>query len=142
MLRETDFVESEWVALLWAFGSITTLGRHSISWQLRTLNRKCHELFLAKDLVKRTLPLFSGIAASAALLSVCSLTFCGLLHASWFDPAQQKLADRLLIVVVPETVYLASAVALWRHRRALAVGILGSAALLMAHAIMHFAASA
>lgn len=142
MLRETDFVEDEWRALLWAFGSITTICRLSISWQLRLLSRKSRELFLAKDLVNRTLPLLSGIAVSAAFLSVCSAAFCGLMHASWFDPAQHKLADRLLIVVVPETVYLGSAVVFWRQRRALAIGILGSAALLMAHVIMHFALSA
>jgi hypothetical protein len=34
MLREMDFVESDWTALLWALGSTTSLSRHSVSRQL------------------------------------------------------------------------------------------------------------
>ncbi len=35
MLRELDFVESDWGALLWALGSVTTLFRHSVPRRLR-----------------------------------------------------------------------------------------------------------
>jgi hypothetical protein len=137
MLRETDFVESDWSALLWALGSTMALCRYSVSLELRALERNCRELSVTR-VARGTIPLLSGIAAALVFLSLCIAAFSALIHASWFDPAQQKLADRLLIVAVPETVYLAGAVALWRRKKTFAVGILGSGVLLIAHAIMHF----
>lgn len=141
MLRETDFVEGDWSALLWALGSMAVLCRYSVSLELRALDRKCRELSV-KRMAIGTIPLLSGIAAALIFLSLCIAAFSALIHASWFDPSQQKLADRLLIVAVPETVYLAGVLALWRRRKIFAVGILGSGVLLMAHAIMHFVSHA
>jgi len=86
--------------------------------------------------------MLGGVAVAAIFLSVCIAALSSLLHAPWFDPAQQKLADRMLIVAIPETAYLASMLALWRRRRTFAVGILGAGVLLLAHAIAHFAAHA
>jgi hypothetical protein len=86
--------------------------------------------------------MLGGVAVAIIFLSLCIATFAGLLHASWFSPVQQKLADRLLIVVIPETAYLASALAFWRRKKTFAVGILGAGVLLMAHAVMHFVAHA
>jgi len=138
MLRESDFVEGDWPALRWALGCMAALCRYSISLELQALHRKCRELSL-KRVVAGMLPLLSGAAAALIFLSFCIAAFSALLHASWFDPAQQKLADRLLIVAVPETAYLFGIVALWRRRKTFAVGLLASGVLLMAHAIMHYA---
>jgi hypothetical protein len=137
MLRETDFVENDWSALRWALGSMVALCRNSVSVELKALDGKCRELSV-KRIAQGTLPLLSGVAAALIFLSICVAAFSALLHASWFEPAQQKLADRLLIVAVPETVYLAGVLALWRRRKTFAVGILGSGVLLIVHTIMHF----
>lgn len=138
MLRESDFVESNWSALRWALGSMAALCRYSISVELNALDRKCRELSV-KRIVRRLLPLLSGVAVALIFLSICIAAFSALLHASWFDHAQQRLADRVLIVAVPETAYLAGVLALWRRRKTFAVGILSSGVLLIVHAIVHFA---
>jgi hypothetical protein len=138
MLRETDFVENDWSALRWALGSMAALCRTSVSVELRALDRECRELSV-KRIAQGTLPLLSGVAAALIFLSICVAIFSALLRASWFEPAQQRLVDRLLIVAVPETVYLAGVLVLWRRRKTIAVGILGSGVLLIVHAIIHFA---
>ena len=137
MLREIDFVEGDWSALQWALGSMAALCRYLISVELRAFHGKCRELSV-KRVATGMLPLLSGAAAALIFLSICVAAFSALLHASWFNPMQQKLADRLLIVAVPETAYLAGVLAFWRRRKVFAVGILSSGALLMAHALMHF----
>jgi hypothetical protein len=142
MLREADFAEGDWRALLWVLGSTVALCRYSISLELKALNQNCREQLSARRIARSAFPMLGGAAVAVIFLSFCIATFAGVLHASWFDPVQQKLADRLLIVVIPETAYLASAVALWRRKKTFAVGILGAGVLLMAHAIMHFAAHA
>ena len=138
MLRENDFVEGDWPALRWALGCMAALCRYSISVELQALHRECRELSL-KRVAAGMVPLLSGAATALIFLSICVAAFSAVLHASWFDPAQQKLADRLLIVAVPETAYLFGILALWRRRKTFAVGLLASGVLLMVHAIMHFA---
>jgi hypothetical protein len=134
MLRELDFIEGEWSALRWALGSTAALCRHSL-WRYE-------KAMLPKRIAKGLLALLAGIAGAAAFLAVCVAAFSGLLHASWFDPAGQKLADRLLIVAVPEAVYLVGAIAMWRRRKTVALGILLSGVVLITHAIIHFATHA
>jgi len=142
ILREADFVEGDWTALPWVLGSTAALCRYSISLELKALNKYCREQLSAKGMAKSMFPVLGGVAAAVIFLSVCIAALSSLLQASWFDPVQHKLADRLLIVVIPETVYLASTLALWRRKRTFAVGILGAGVLLMAHAIAHFVAHA
>src|SRR5215472_12404762 len=142
MLREADFVEGDWPAVLWALGSTAALYRYTLSLELREFNKNCRQQLSAKRVATSMFPMLGGVAAAVIFLTLCIATFAGLLHASWFDPGQQKLADRLLIVVIPETAYLASAVAFWRRKKTFAVGILGAGVLLMAHAVMHFVAHA
>jgi hypothetical protein len=142
MLREADFVEGDWRALLWVLGSTTALCRYSITLELSALNRNRREQLSAKRVARSMFPMLSGAAAALIFLGVCIASLSSLMHAAWFDPLQHRLADRMLIVVIPETAYLASTLALWRRRRTFAVGILGAGVLLMAHAVMHFAAHA
>ena len=140
MLREVDFIESDWSALLWALGSTTVLWRHSISQQLRMrFDASIREPLSLKGMAKRMPAMLSGIAVAGAVLVICILALSSLIHASWFEPGQGKLAERLLVVVAPEAVYVVGAVALWRRRKPLAVGILAAGAILIAHAIVHFA---
>jgi len=140
MLREADFVEGDWHVLLWVLGSTAALCRYSISLELGALNKYCSGQLSAKGMAKSMFAMLGGVAVAIIFLSLCIATFAGLLHGSWFNPVQQKLADRLLIVVIPETAYLASALACWRRKKTFAVGILGAGALLMAQAVMHFVA--
>jgi len=142
MLREVDFVEGDWPALLWTLGSTAALCRYSISLELGALNKNCREQLSGKRVARSMFAMLGGVAVAIIFLSLCIATFAGLLHGSWFSPVQQKLADRLLIVVIPETAYVASAVAFWRRKKTFAVGILGAGVLLMAHAVMHFVAHA
>jgi len=134
MLRELDFIEGEWAALFWALGSTIALCRHSI-WRYQ-------KAMSLKRIAKDVLAILVGIAGSTAFLAVCVAAFSALLHASWFDPAEQRLADRLLIVAIPESMYLAGAIIMWRRRRTIALGILLSGAILITHAIIHFATHA
>jgi hypothetical protein len=43
----------------------------------------------------------------------------------------------LAVIVVPETIFLVAAVALWRNRRPMAVGLVLSAVILVAHVVVH-----
>jgi hypothetical protein len=43
----------------------------------------------------------------------------------------------LAVIVVPETIFVVAAVALWRKRRPMAVGLVLSAVTLVAHVVVH-----
>ena len=60
-------------------------------------------------------------------------------RAPWFETTRARLAERLLIVVIPEAVYVVSVAAFWRQRKPLALGILGAGLILLTHAIVHIA---
>lgn len=95
-----------------------------------------------KRIAKDMLAVLVGIAGSTAFLAICVAAFSASLHAAWFNPAGQQLADRLLIVAVPEAMYLTGAIIMWRRRRTIALGILLSGVILITHAIIHFATHA
>src|SRR5215469_14462939 len=55
MLRELDFIQGDWAALFWAFGSTAALCRHSVTNRLRTLgDRNFNETFQIKRIAKKT----------------------------------------------------------------------------------------
>src|SRR5262249_21833267 len=142
MMREMDFVENDWSAVRWALGSTTALCRYSIAQQLEVLLHRSHHAWSLKGSAKKIPAVLSGMVAAAVVLGICLLLLSILLRASWFNsasnPALGKLADRLLFVVIPDVLYLAAAVALWRQRKAIALGIVAAGAILMAHALVHF----
>lgn len=139
MLREMDFLESDWAALLWALGSTTALCRHSISRQLKMrFDRSSPEALSLKSMAKRIPAILSGIAVAGVVLSLCIVALSSLIHASWFEATQEKLVERLLVVVVPEVVYIVGAAALWRWRKSVALGILTAGVILITHAVVHF----
>jgi hypothetical protein len=142
MMREMDFVENDWSAALWALGSTTALCRYSIAQQLEALHRSRGGWSL-KGSAKKIPAMLSGMVAAAVVLGICLLLLSSLLRASWLNPmpnpALGKLLDRLLFVVVPEGLYLAGAVVLWRQRRRpIALGVAATGAIVMVHAIVHF----
>jgi len=136
MLREMDFVESDWPALRWALGSTTVLCRLAVSRRIRMCFPQARSL---KEMAKQLPAMLAGVAVAGAVLTVCVLLLSSLSHAAWFRPALWRLADRTLVVIVPEAVYLAGAAVLWRRRRSVAAGMLAAGLILMTHAIVHFA---
>jgi hypothetical protein len=118
MLRELGFVESEWAALLWAFGSTTALCRNLVICQVRTvLYQRLGAAFRLKNMAKKTTGILSGMAVASGVLTLCVLALLGLMSASWWHLGQGPLAERLLVVVVPESIYLVSVATLWRQRK-------------------------
>jgi len=140
MLREMDFVQSDWPALRWALGGATVLCKHALSQRINAnLLRVFNDARSLKRIAKRTPAVLAGVAVAGVVLSVCVLLLSSLTRASWFEPSLRKLADRMLVVIVPEAVYIAGAAALWQRRRPVAAGMLAAGAILMTHAIVHFA---
>jgi LPXTG-motif cell wall-anchored protein len=48
-----------------------------------------------------------------------------------------RFVEWLAIVGIPEAVFMAAAIVLWRKKRSMAAGILLAAMMLMTHAIIH-----
>src|SRR6516164_2793093 len=69
MLRELDFIERDWAALFWAFGSTAALCRHSVTSRLRTLgDRKFNETFQIKRIAKKTTGIVAGVIVAGSVL--------------------------------------------------------------------------
>jgi hypothetical protein len=142
MLRELDFVESDWGALLWALGSVTALFRHSVPRQLRAgLEKRLGSTQGAtlKNIKKMTAEMLLGVVIASVVLTISLL---GLLSAAQvlfpeWHAGHTRFAQWLAFVVVPEAVFMAAAVVLWRRKRSMAAGILLAAMMLMTHAIIH-----
>ena len=140
MLRELDFIEGDRAALFWAFGGTVALCRHSVTSQLRSLgDRHFNETFQIKRVAKKTTGIVSGVVVAGSVLAICVGILIGLIRfASWQD-TNARLADRLLIVVIPETLYAVGIITLWRRRKSVALGILLAGVILITHAMIHFA---
>ena len=142
MLRELHFVESDWGALLWALGSVTALVRHSVPRQLRARLEKrfgTAQGGMLKNIRKMTAGMLWGVIIASVVLTISLL---GLLSAvqvlfpEW-HAGHPRFVEWLAFVVIPEAVFMAAAVALWRRKRSMAAGILLAAVMLMTHAIVH-----
>jgi len=131
MLREMDFVDSNWAAVFWALGSTTAIFRHSLIQRLREWRDRAVR-------ARWMTAVLSGMAMAGVVWTVSLLSLSSLMRASWIAPSQDKLAERLFVIVIPEAVYLLTAVALWRPQRRVAWGILASGAVLITHAVVHF----
>ncbi len=140
MLRELDFIQGDWAALFWAFGSTAALCRHSVRSQLRTLgDRHFNETFQIKRIAKKTTGIVSGVAVAGSVLALCVGILIGLIRFASWQHTNGRLADRLLIVVIPETLYVVGIITLWRRRKSVALGILLAGVILITHAMIHFA---
>ena len=144
MLRELNFVESDWGALRWALGSTTALFRHSVPRQLRA---RFEPLFgplgrvTLKHIGMRTVGMVSGVAIAGGVLTLF-VQSCLRLVATVFSTWQlghAPLLAFLIVTVIPETAFIVIAVALWRRQRSMATGILLAAMIFAAHVIVHVA---
>jgi hypothetical protein len=135
MLGELDVIADDSAALAWAFGSAAALAWRTIahggaSW--RALRRRA--LYPSAG---RVAPVLLGIVAALAVLASSIGLLILLMRASAYDPRHEAVAERLFVVAIPEAIYLAGAVLLWRPRRRVACGMLAAGAILFTHSIFH-----
>jgi len=71
MLRELDFIESDWAALFWALGSTTAIFRHSVPRELRTWfgrHSNQEEGVILKHIRKNAAGTASGVVIAVGVL--------------------------------------------------------------------------
>jgi hypothetical protein len=144
MLRELDYIESDWAALLWAVGSTTAIFRYSVPREARAwAERLCSR---EKELTKhnfgqKATGVVAGVVMAVAVLAgaLGLVRLFVLLFPAW-DIERMAWPEWLAVIVVPETIFILAAVAIWRRRRPMAVGILLSAITLITHFVFHLAA--
>jgi hypothetical protein len=141
MLRELDFIEGEWAAFFWALGSATAILRQALgSWRKWISQRKANEEERMNPTGKKAFGFASGallalvVALSMfGLLRIVALLFPGLgiehLHWTHFVGA----------ILIPEIIFVVSAILLWRKRTPLAAGILFTAIGIGVHVAVHLA---
>ncbi|MGD0890827.1 MAG: hypothetical protein ABR923_04785 [Terracidiphilus sp.] len=139
MLRELDFIEGDWAALLWAFGSVTAILRHAASVFRTSLKRQTKEGGM-NNTGKKALGVGLGalyalmlVGCAFAGLRLIAILFpgLGLDHAPW--------TFWLAVVVVPEVILVAATVQLWRKRGPLAAGVLATGLVVGLHLAVHLA---
>ena len=143
MLRELDFIQSDWEALFWSLGCTTAIFRHFARgfgrrFGLHSGQKENH----MENVGKKAVGVVSGIGIAAGL----AVVIFGILMLTFhFFPVLESgrvpWIPWLVVMILPEAIFIVSAVALWRKKRPVAVGILLSAAILATHFIMHIASS-
>ena len=128
MLREMDAIESDRAAVFWALGSSTAILGH---WGRRSW---------ANGVGARFFGILSGVGL-AGVLALCA--FGLLLLAFHFFPSsvdgRMPWLAWLIVIAIPMMIFSIAAVALWRTRRPLAVGVLLSATALGTHFVIALA---
>jgi hypothetical protein len=135
MLRELDFIEGEWASLFWALGSTTAILRHAASgWRARFKGTAKERRM--NNTGKKGLGIGLGILSAVALvgsglaaLRIAGILFPGLEHSPW--------AYWLAVMAVPEAIFVAATVMLWRKRGPVAAGILAMSLVVAMHVAVH-----
>ncbi len=131
MLRELDVIDGDWAALSWALGCTTALFRHCVPLGLRAWLGKRLD---GKDAVGVASGIVIAVAVTGSAFGLVRKLFY--LFPAWdLGPMPWWVA----MIGIPEVIFIVTAVALWRKRRSMAVGILLSAVTLVAHFIVHVA---
>lgn len=138
MLRELDFIEGEWEALFWALGSTTVILRQAASAWRNWFEGKTKGEERMNNTGRKALGVGLGIFSALALvgcafatLRISGLVFPGLEHSRW--------AYWLAVMAIPEAIFVAATVALWRKRGPVAAGILATGLVMALHVAVHFA---
>ncbi len=141
MLSELDFIESDWAALFWALGSARAIFKHSIPRQLRSWlgTRSSQEQApVLKHIRRNAAGTLSGIGIAVGVLAAAfGLVRLLLVIFPASSLTGVESAEMLAVIVVPEVIFLVAAVALWRKKRPMAVGLVLSAVILVAHVVVH-----
>ncbi len=142
MLRELDFIDSEWASLMWALGGTTAILKQSIAitargWVRQQIDRRGE--WTLKNVGKKVARLASGVAISAGVLAVSIVGVARLLSAVISARKFEQLhwLGWLPVLVIPEGVFAIAAIALWRKRRDMARGIVLGAVALGVHVIVY-----
>ena len=142
MLRELDFIDSDWASLGWALGGATAVLKHSLaitarSWVREQIDHRGE--WTLKNVGKKLARLASGVAISAGLLAVSIVGVARLLSAVISARTFEHLhwLGWLPVLVIPEGIFAIAAIALWRNRRDMARGIVLGAVALGVHVIVH-----
>jgi hypothetical protein len=134
-LRELDFIENDWAALFWALGSAAAILRHAASaWRgwFKSTTKEGKMTTTGKRAIAVGLGVLSALAlvgCALAGLRVISILFPGLEHWPW--------AYWLAILAVPETIFVAATVMLWRKKGPVAAGILAMVLVVAMHVTVH-----
>jgi len=136
MLRELDFIEGDWAALFWALGGAAAILRHtaSVGWEwLKGKSRKEGAMNTSgKKVLGVGLGMLSALAlvgCAFAVLRLIGVVFPGLEHSPW--------AYWLAVLAIPEAIFVAATVMLWRKRGPVAAGILATALVMALHVAVH-----
>jgi len=94
---------------------------------------------MTKNIGEKTVGVVSGVVIAVAVLATSAF---GLVRLSLFlfpawDVQRVPWAGWLAVIAIPETIFIFTAISLWRKRRSMAVGILLSAIVLVAHFVVH-----
>ena len=136
MLRELDFIEGDLAALLWALGSAAAILRHAASVWRAWLQRKSEKETRMNKTGKKVLGIGLGMLSALALvgcafasLRILGILFPGLEHSSW--------AYWLAVMAIPEAIFVAATVMLWRKKGPIAAGILATGLVMALHVAVH-----
>lgn len=136
MLHELDFIEGEWTALFWALGSATAILRHAASvwrdWLRSKSNKEADMNNTGRKVLGVGLGMLSALAlvgCAFAVLRIVGILFPGLEHSPW--------AYWLAVMAIPEAIFVAATVMLWRKRGPVAAGILATALVMALHVAVH-----
>jgi hypothetical protein len=137
MLRELDFIEGDWAALFWALGSATAILRHAVSvwraWLSSNLKKEAGMNTTGKKALGVGLGILSALAlvgCAFATLRILGTLFPGLEHSPW--------AYWLAVLAIPEAIFVAATVMLWRKKGPVAAGILATGLVMALHVAVHF----
>jgi len=141
MLHELGFIPGEWAALFWALGSAAAVFRHAgRNWRRWIPQWRSNKEGHVNSKSKKAIGIASGalaalaLAGSAfALLRIVDLLFPGL------GIARTEWTHWFGAIVIPEAVFLAAGILLWRKRGPVAAGILLTAVAIGLHFAIHVA---
>ncbi len=139
MLRELDFIESDWAALLWALGSTAAISRHWLrAWHAWIRGREEEQTM--KDTAVKVAGVLLGVLIAVAVMAAGAFGVHGVLFR--FFPALQHGGTPWpvwVIALVLEALLVVGTVKLWQKRRPMAVGILLAAVIFGTHFVVHMA---
>ncbi len=141
MLRELDFVPGEWAALFWALGGAVAIVRHAGAGCGRFLARfifQWEEGMNSRG--KKTIGVASG-ALSALALAGCAFALLRLVDIVFpaLNIARTEWTHWLTAILIPEAIFIAAAIVLWRKKGPVAAGILLVAVAIGLHFVVHIA---
>src|SRR5277367_5751962 len=80
MLRELDFIESDWAALLWAIGSTAAICRHSArEWRTWIWRRGQEEERTMKETAMKVVGVLLGVCIAVGVMAVGALGVHGVI---------------------------------------------------------------